>query len=62
MDKLAQLGTPSISKEHQETRGYILDRKAFKARSFVKSRTFAWGERKGETDTEKEKIGFLLCV
>ena len=29
----------------------------------VKYRTFAGGGgRKGETDTEKEKMGFLLCM
>lgn len=61
MDKLAQLETPSISKQHQKTHGYILDREEFEACSFVKYRTFAWGERKGETDIE-EKMGFLLCV
>lgn len=45
MDKLAQLGTASISKEHQKTHSYILPGEEFQV-CFVKYRTFAWGERK----------------
>lgn len=49
MDKLAQLETPSLCKQHQKTRGDILDREEFQVCNFVKYRTLAWGKRKAET-------------
>lgn len=55
MDKLAQLETPSVCKQHQKTHGDILDREEFKACSFVKYRTLAWGERKGETTKRRRR-------
>lgn len=55
MDKLARLWTPFISKEHHKPHGYILHGEEFQVCSFVKYRTFAWGERKrGNGHRERE--------